>query len=41
MPRPRQTGLIDLSDALIGVLAAAYILGSVAAIGAALGSLAH
>ena len=38
MPRP---GLTDLSDALIGALAFAWILGSVAAIGAALSSLAH
>ena len=38
MSRPGQT---DLSDALIGALAIAWTLGSVAAIGAALGSLAH
>jgi hypothetical protein len=38
MPRPGQT---NLSDALIGALAIAWTLGSVAAIGAALGSLAH
>ena len=38
MTRPGQT---DLSDALIGALAVAYTLGSIAAIGAALSSLAH
>ena len=38
MPRPGQT---DQWDALIGALAVAYTLGSIAAIGAALGSLAH
>jgi hypothetical protein len=38
MPRQGETGL---SDALIGALAVAYTLGSIAAIGAALGSLAH
>ena len=38
MTRP---GLTDLLDALIGALAVAYTLGSIAAIGAVLGSLAH
>jgi hypothetical protein len=38
MTRLRQT---DLIDALTGALGVAYVLGSLAAIGAALGSLAH
>ncbi len=41
MSRPRRTDRIDASDALIGALAVAYTLGSIAAIGAALSSLAH
>ena len=41
MSRSRQTDRIDLSDALIGALAVAYALGSIAAIGIALGRLAH
>jgi hypothetical protein len=38
MTRP---GLTELSDALIGASAIAWTLGSIAAIGAALSSLAH
>ena len=41
MPRPRKTDRIDLSDALIGALGFTYTLGSIAAIGAALSSLAQ
>jgi hypothetical protein len=41
MPRLFKTSRIDLSDALIGALAIAWNLGSIAAIGAVLGGLAH
>ena len=41
MPRSRLPDWTSLSDALIGALGVTYTLGSIAAIGAALSSLAH